>query len=336
MVVSKLLALLKQVVCNASPAMTEEAPEKRPALESREAGSSVASCHVLLPDVIDAIGAASCDPVLLARLGMAQQSLNQQIFAEAFSLRRSLELTKQGVAWADQCRTLEELAIGFEVEKLCSSGTQNHLYFPYGGGLEVRAITRPLLRGAAKVAQRHEGLKLHIDAHTGAGAPSGIATATARRRAEQVIQDLEEIGVSSDRCSMTPWGKRVSSLWSEPEDDTAARAELFFQFRSKEFPRRADYYQLVPQEKQPEPGQRSDSSDDEGVDLQQLRRQRMVAMLRVLGINGIELGGAGQLQVNFVPGPSSSDEDSSSEAGGNGEAGEDDAQEDTQEQGTLL
>jgi len=62
----------------------------------------------------------------------------------------------------------------------------------------------------------------------------------------------------------------------------------------------------------------------------------MVAMLRVLGINGIELGGAGQLQVSFVPGPSSSDEESSSEAGGNDEAGEGGAQEDTQGQGTLL
>eukprot|EP00441_Pelagodinium_beii_P032673 CAMPEP_0197627116 /NCGR_PEP_ID=MMETSP1338-20131121/5812_1 /TAXON_ID=43686 ORGANISM="Pelagodinium beii, Strain RCC1491" /NCGR_SAMPLE_ID=MMETSP1338 /ASSEMBLY_ACC=CAM_ASM_000754 /LENGTH=327 /DNA_ID=CAMNT_0043197741 /DNA_START=48 /DNA_END=1032 /DNA_ORIENTATION=+ len=311
----------------------EGAAERRPRLESERDAGSFASPQVLLPDVVDALGAASCDPVLLVRLGMAQKSLHQQIFAETFSIHRSSELKNRGVEWADQCRTLEQLAIGFEVEKLCGSETRNHLYFPYGGGLEVRAITRPLLRGAARVAQRHPTLKLHIDAHTGNGAPSGIATATARRRAEQVIQDLEEIGVEEERCSMTPWGKRVSSLWSEPEDDTAARAELFFRIDSKEFPKRADYYQLVPQEKQPAPDQQIESSDDEELQAlrQQLLRQRMLAMMRVIRLNG-EAG-----EATFVPATASSSEESSdSESNRPGEDVERAMQDDPLGHGTLL
>jgi len=220
---------------------------------------------------------------VLARLGLASSTLYQQIFEESFALRRSTELAKVSHEWNASCTSLEEIALGRDCNELCSGATLNHLYFPYGGGLEVRSITRHLLKGTAHLASKHRQLCIHIDAHTGAGAPAGIATSTAKRRAQQVVNDLVALGVEREQITTTCWGKRVSSLWSEPEDDTAARAEVFFKLGSKEsneFPKRKDYYQLVPEARRPTADQPLESSDEE---LPQLRRTRMLAMLRILG-----------------------------------------------------
>mmetsp|Transcript_18192 Transcript_18192/g.31948 ORF Transcript_18192/g.31948 Transcript_18192/m.31948 type:complete len:385 (+) Transcript_18192:48-1202(+) len=234
-----------------------------------------------LPDVIDALGAACCDAVLLARLGLANSALYQVTFEEGFALRRALDLVKAGHKSTAGCKSLEEIALGQACHELCAGPTRNHLYFPYGGGLEVRSITRHLLKGAALLAARHPQLCIHIDAHTGAGAPAGIATSTAKRRAQQVLNDLVALGVQREQISTTAWGKRVSSLWSEPEDDTAARAEVFLKLGNKEFPKRSDYYQLVPEARRPTAARPMESSDEE--EMPQLRRTRMLAMLRILG-----------------------------------------------------
>lgn len=211
--------------------------------------------HVLdLHDVIDALGGASCDPVVLACLGLTCRQLQSFIASPGFAVRRAEDLRAAGAEWAEGCTSLAQLDVGLSVARFCERRSKNHLYFPYGGGTEVKPVTRPLLDLAVGLGRRHAGLRLHVDAHTGAGAPPGIAVGCAQRRAQAVMQDLCRRGVDSDRLSGTPWGKKVAMVWSEPEDDTAARAELFFRFGSKEFPRREAYYDLVPENKRPQPG----------------------------------------------------------------------------------
>eukprot|EP00448_Togula_jolla_P013391 CAMPEP_0170584646 /NCGR_PEP_ID=MMETSP0224-20130122/8794_1 /TAXON_ID=285029 /ORGANISM="Togula jolla, Strain CCCM 725" /LENGTH=247 /DNA_ID=CAMNT_0010908083 /DNA_START=110 /DNA_END=853 /DNA_ORIENTATION=+ len=173
------------------------------------------------------------------------------------------------------------------VTQLCARSSLNHLYFAYGGGLDVRPVTRPLLAGAANLAQRYPRMRFHVDAHTGAGAPSGIATATAQRRAQRIMRDLVDRGVEKERLSSLAWGRRASSVWSEPEDDTAARAELFFRLDGNEFPDRPGYYDLVPPEKRPQAGeslQESESSDenDGGARARSNGPTQMLALLHLL------------------------------------------------------
>merc|ERR1712070_966296 len=92
--------------------------------------------------------------------------------------------------------------------------------------------------------------------------------------------------MKADQISMSAWGKRVSSVWSEPEDDTAARAEVFFSIGAKEFPLRSSYYDLVSQESrlrvESRPG---DSSEEEDATMQRRHRQFMT-LFQVLGLQG--------------------------------------------------
>jgi len=205
-------------------------------------------------DVLDALGAASCEPSVLARLAAACPRLHAFLASPGFAARRAAELgAAAGGAGscAAGCMSLEQLAVGMSVAKICSRATKNHVYFPYGGGIQAKPLCLPLLDGTAELLKRHEHLYLHIDAHTGAGAPAGIATSCAHRRAQGVMRELGNRGVDIERLSGTSWGKKVASVWSEPEDDTAARAELYFSFRGREFPSREAYYGLVPEASRP-------------------------------------------------------------------------------------
>eukprot|EP00931_Biecheleriopsis_adriatica_P088916 TRINITY_DN6313_c0_g1_i4.p1 TRINITY_DN6313_c0_g1~~TRINITY_DN6313_c0_g1_i4.p1 ORF type:complete len:403 (+),score=66.53 TRINITY_DN6313_c0_g1_i4:75-1283(+) len=221
-----------------------------------------------LPDVVDGIGNACCDPCLLSCLGMATKHLWSLISSPGFATRRASELSAQGLEEASGCRSLEHLAIALKVAKMCGTRTKNHVYFPYGAGLEVQPRTRHLLTNAAKLCRRHPCIKLHVDAHAGAGAPSGaIAMDISKRRADAVIQELLTRGLQGSRLGRTGWGKKVTTRWSEPEDDTAARAELYVRVLDLEFPRRPDYYSLVPEGRRPPPpgeaAANSDASSDE-------------------------------------------------------------------------
>lgn len=234
-----------------------------------EAGAGSEPCTLLfsdLPDVADGLGAACGDPWLLGRLSIAAPDLRNVIGSRAFAVRRAAELRARGLSeWAGDCASLEQLAIGLDVESMCSAHTKNHLYFAYGGGTDVQPITRRLLSSAAKITRRHPRIRVHVDSHTGAAAPSGIAQGVSQRRAEAVVEELVTRGVEASKLSHTAWGRRVSSRWSEPENETAARAELYFRIDGLEFPRRPAYYGLVPEDKRPaEGGDAASSSDDEG------------------------------------------------------------------------
>ena len=246
----------------------------------------------------DALGASCCNPALLARLGYADTSLKRLIFSRRFAERRSQDFLDSGFAWARGCSSLEQLQLGLKVSEVCASDSSNHLYFEYGGGLSLLEETKKLVHAAALFAQQHPRLRFHIDAHAGVGAPRGIATRTSRRRALSVVQEMAELGVEKEHCSTTAWGRRISSVWLEPESSTAARAELYFSLDGQEFPKRPEYYQPA-KEKSDEKAESnlegetraaataersSDFSDSEDDDDQPHRRHnRMLAMLRALG-----------------------------------------------------
>ena len=213
-----------------------------------------------------------------SRLGMADVTLHRLIFSRSFAERRAQDFCENGMIWASGCTSLEQLQIGLSVSEVCAADSQNHLYFEYGGGVNLLEETKQLVHAAALFAQKHPRLRLHVDAHAGVGAPRGIATSTSRRRAECVQTELVALGVDQERVSTTSWGRRVASVWSEPEGNAAARAELYFRLGEKEFPVRPDHYQDVPE------GNKGDSPDsDSDGDHPNIRRQRMLAMLRALG-----------------------------------------------------
>lgn len=276
-------------------------------------GVTAVSVWFELPDILDAVGLACCDAPVLARLACSSRSLATALLAARFAQRRAEDLVKHGLPWATNCRTLEELAVGFSATTLCSSPTKNQLYFPYGGGLELRPLSRPFLVSVAALARRHTALRIQIDGHTGASAPSGIATKVSAKRARFVARELIDLGISEDRISVAAWGRRVSSLWSEADDERAARAELFFLFEEREFPARASYYDLVPEAKRPavrKPRQveqlpHSESSDEEMSPRQ--RARQMIDILRLLGFplnDSVRPGGAMTYRRNgSIPSP---------------------------------
>ena len=289
-----------------SPTEASLAESEKECRESTSGG--LAAVCFALPDVADALGAACCNPSLLARLGFADMNLRQLIFSRRFAERRAQDFYDHGYTWAKGCINLEQLAVGLKVMEICSSDSSNHLYFEYGGGLSILEETKKLIHAAALFAQQHPRLTFHVDAHAGVGAPRGIATSTSRRRAMSVVQELIELGVLREHVSTTSWGRRISSVWLEPESSTAARAELYFNLDGQEFPNRPDYYKLhgkkekeiesntpnaeSAQERQisqtsqtsqtSSPTDFSDSEEDEE-DRPHVRRQRMLAMLRALG-----------------------------------------------------
>ena len=246
------------------------------------------------------------------RLGIADLNLRQLIFSRRFAERRAQDFCDHGLTWAKGCVNLEQLAVGLKVMDVCASDSSNHLYFEYGGGLSLLEETKKLIHAAALFAQQHPRLKFHVDAHAGVGAPRGIATSTARRRALSVVDEMVGLGVAREHVSTTAWGRRISSVWLEPESSTAARAELYFSLDGQEFPSRPDYYKLRTENKEKKESNDgnnahnevpntqestqdsqtsqtsssatdfSDSEEDEE-DRPHVRRQRMLAMLRALG-----------------------------------------------------
>jgi len=223
--------------------------------------------HVLeLPETAQGLWTVSYDPCLLAKLSLTQRRLHALISSARFAACVVEELSSQGVPWARSCTDLKEVSLGMAVSRICARDSKNHLYFPYGGGTQVLPATMPLLDDAAQLAQRYPLIHFSINSHVGAAAPAGIATAVSQRRGRAVMQELVERGVAEDRISVTAWGRRVSMMWSEPEIERAARAELFFSLGDVQFPLRAAYYDSVPSDQRPPVGLEeasSSSSDDE-------------------------------------------------------------------------
>ncbi|CAK0840864.1 unnamed protein product [Prorocentrum cordatum] len=207
-----------------------------------------------LPDVVETIGETCCEPQLLARLGVASRQMRECVGGTDFALRRAEEMRRRGAAWAEGCATLELLALGLQVQELCMGPTKNHVYFPYGGGTDPRAVTMPLIDGAAVVGKRFPRVRLHVDAHVGKAAPGFIAKTCSLHRARVVLRALASRGVAEGQLSSTAWGKQVQLCWSEPDDDTAARAEVYFSLGGREFPPRPGYYGLVASPPEPEVG----------------------------------------------------------------------------------
>eukprot|EP00931_Biecheleriopsis_adriatica_P078405 TRINITY_DN51866_c0_g1_i1.p1 TRINITY_DN51866_c0_g1~~TRINITY_DN51866_c0_g1_i1.p1 ORF type:complete len:268 (+),score=19.03 TRINITY_DN51866_c0_g1_i1:30-806(+) len=203
-----------------------------------------------LPAVAQGLWAASGDPFLLAKLSSTRRSLRASISSPEFTAFAVADLLSQGVLWALRCQSLEEISLGMAVAKLLTKPSKNHLYFEYGGGTEVRAVTRPLLDETALLARRHPHIRVHIDSHVAWKCPSEIATKLSQERGDAVMNELMRRSLARERISVRAWGKRVSSVWSEPEDYTAARAELFCSLGGVQFPLREYYYDLVSEQPQ--------------------------------------------------------------------------------------
>ncbi|CAK0896485.1 unnamed protein product [Prorocentrum cordatum] len=215
-----------------------------------------------LPDVVETIGETSCEPELLARLGMTSRQMWAHVGGLDFALRRAEELRRHGASWAEGCAKLELLALGLQVQRSCSGPTKNHVYFPYGGGTDLMEPTIHLINEAAAVGKRFPRVRLHVDAHTGRAAPGGIARACSVHRARVVKRALRLRGVAERRLSSSAWGKQVAQHWSEPDGETAARAEVFFCMDGCEFPPRSAHYSLVANQPSPELGLGLDLEED--------------------------------------------------------------------------
>mmetsp|Transcript_23047 Transcript_23047/g.36084 ORF Transcript_23047/g.36084 Transcript_23047/m.36084 type:complete len:315 (-) Transcript_23047:8-952(-) len=218
------------------------------------------------------LGSACCDPCLLGRLSVTQRTLHDIISAREFAVHVARALTSQDVPWAKACSSLEEISLGMDVEKICSRRTKNHLYFQMGGGTSVQPVSKPLLNSAAALGRKHRCLSFHIDSHVAPGAPAGMATSISQQRASSVKAELGNRGIDEDRVSIRAWGRKISSVWDEPSDATAARSELFFILGGVQFPPRKEYYGLVAEDKIPPLGTTEEPSDDEG------QEQRLVRL----------------------------------------------------------
>jgi hypothetical protein len=214
--------------------------------------------------VTRSLAIACCDPKVLVQLSLTQSDMHSMISQSGLAPEIASELHRQGASWAKDCTSFEELSLGIDIERMCSQYTKNHLYFQYGGGTDVRPVSKPLLDSAALLGRRHRHLQFQVEAHVGQTAPAGVATMTAQARAMSVMLELGNRGISEDRVNMRAWGRKVSTAWEEQEEDeTAARAELFFCFGGAEFPVREAYYDLVPDDKRPPIGNIEEPSDDE-------------------------------------------------------------------------
>ena len=244
---------------------------------------------------------------MLPRLGQADSQLERIIFSKRFAERRAQDFCGHDMTWADGCATLEHLALGLKVSEVCASDSMNHLYFQYGGGLNILEETKKLIHAAALFMQYHPRLKLQVDAHAGVGAPHGIATSTSRRRANAVAEELTELGVPKEHITTRAWGRRVSAVWSEPESNAAARAELYFSLDGKEFPERPEYYRVA----KDQAGNKSDFSDSDDDRPFFHRQDRMLAMLRALGypVHGAFQGSNGTVTFLARRGNSEADSD---------------------------
>jgi hypothetical protein len=217
--------------------------------------------------ITQSLAIACCDPKVLVQLSLTQSDLHSMISQSGLAAEIARELHRHGASWAKGCKSLEELSMGIDVEGICSQNTKNHLYFQYGGGTNVRPLSKPLLDSAALLGRRYRQLQFQVDAHVGQTAPAGAATMTAQARATAIMVELGNRGLVQDRVSMRAWGRKVSSAWQEEEEDeTAARAELFFRLGGVEFPLRDAYYDLVPEDKKPPIGTIEEPSDDEDDD----------------------------------------------------------------------
>lgn len=199
----------------------------------------------------DALGLASCDPQTLVRLSLTSRQFHSTISLPYFATRCVQELLRQGAEIFRDCTSFESMALALAVDKLCNGFSRNYFFFAYGGGTNILEETRPLLDGAASLSLKHKNVQLHIDSHVGNRCPSGIARSTSLHRSHAIVRAFLDKGIEKDRLGFKAWGKKVSMVWSEPEDDAAARSELYFVFEGKYYPQRPEYYDLVPEEDRP-------------------------------------------------------------------------------------
>ncbi|CAE8609873.1 unnamed protein product [Polarella glacialis] len=286
-----------------------------------------------IPYFADILGAACCEPYLLTRLSMTRRSLHNDISSADFAGRRTKELMKCGISGIQGCMTLEQIAVGMAVAKMCESPSKNRLYFPYGGGTDVVRSTRPLLAGAAALAERHPQLRIHADGHAGAGAPTSIAKMCSLSRCKVVKRELMARGLCSERLTSTGWGKKVAMVDPETEDHLWARAELFFRLGAKEFPCRQDYYDAVPESlrpraEEPEEGEQQEASspDEEPQGARLFGGRQMIPISAVLAHLRGQRDRAGEDEDEEESDEEESDDqadehdDASERAGGSGEA----------------
>nr|ABV22321.1 unknown [Karlodinium veneficum] len=209
------------------------------------------SQHILnIP--IEALAVASCDPEALVRLSLANRQLHSTISLQYVASRCVQEVLRQGSEIVRHCTSFESIALALAIDKLCKRPSRNYFFFAYGGGgTSILQETRHLLVEAASLALKHKHVHLHIDSHVGNRCPSGIAASTSLHRSHSIVRAFLDKGIEENRLSFKAWGKKVSMAWSEPEDEAAARSELYFVVQGMHFPPRPKYYELVPEADRP-------------------------------------------------------------------------------------
>ena len=119
-------------------------------------------------------------------------------------------------------RSLEALSLLLALRDLKT----NHIVF-HLASLEMVTSSRRLLSEYARLLHRHRRLRLHIESHTGVGAPPQIAPQHSVRRACAVSKWLISRGVPVRQLSACAWGQDIGIAHDWPASSAYARCELF-------------------------------------------------------------------------------------------------------------
>jgi hypothetical protein len=138
---------------------------------------------------------------------------------------------------ADDSHALKKLAMHQAV--LENIGALPWLLFKPGGA-ELKPGEDPRCARAATLLRRFDDATLEIEGHAAAAAPVDTAQSLSHNRAIAVLRALLGRGAPRQRLAARAWGRQLSVGW--PDDETTARAEVYFELRGEHIPARPVEY----------------------------------------------------------------------------------------------